>query len=400
METLRIRIYSVQFGDAIFVSVPDRDSNGIIKMVNILIDVGNALVESKGGVDKAFDIVIKDVIRELNGQPLDFYIMTHQHMDHVQGLPYAQNKFNNQLQKILKTRYSWLTASAAPNYYEQEKYKEAERLQQKMEQTFAEVENQLMTQKTLGANLSAVAELLLTNNNPRKTSDCVNYLRNLGQKTSYVHRQFDPQGTHPFNETKIEIWAPEENKAFYFADLQPQRFSTEIEKLEKNTNDKKNPYLLIPPPGVDAGTFYSLLGKRDNSFENLLAIDQTANNTSIVFCLEWRGYRLLFTGDAEQTSWKKMSEEKVLKSVNFLKVSHHGSQNGTPTPDILDRILPEKSADGKPRYAAVSTSHSGDYHNVPDNETLKLLRRRCDRLFSTETDVKKIGQHFDIEFRA
>ena len=64
-----------------------------------------------------------------------------------------------------------------------------------------------------------------------------------------------------------------------------------------------------------------------------------------------RAKELLFTGDAEQRSWKTMQREKVLKPVDFLKVGHHGSKNATPPVEILDLILPSDS--NKPRKAAV-----------------------------------------------
>jgi hypothetical protein len=37
--------------------------------------------------------------------------------------------------------------------------------------------------------------------------------------------------------------------------------------------------------------------------ESLRTVDQAANNTSVVFLLEWRIWRLLFPGDGEQKSW-------------------------------------------------------------------------------------------------
>jgi hypothetical protein len=54
---------------------------------------------------------------------------------------------------------------------------------------------------------------------------------------------------------------------------------------------------------VDAGAFYDLVESRRRGFEdNLLAIDAANNNTSVVLLLEWRGWRLLFPGDAEVRS--------------------------------------------------------------------------------------------------
>ncbi len=46
--------------------------------------------------------------------------MTHEHMDHIQGLPYAERyvytQSEPQLRDLLNTQYAWLTASAAEDY--------------------------------------------------------------------------------------------------------------------------------------------------------------------------------------------------------------------------------------------------------------------------------------------
>ena len=118
MDTLRVRVYNVRFGDAILISVPDEPSGGQSQLRHILIDVGNSL-GTEGGLNSVFEPVMQDVINELAGQPLDLYIMTHEHMDHVQGLQFYQKKVlkNKLVRDILRVRHTWLTRSAHPNYY-------------------------------------------------------------------------------------------------------------------------------------------------------------------------------------------------------------------------------------------------------------------------------------------
>ena len=49
MDTLRVRAYNVRFGDALLVTVPDRDpATGTTTTRNILIDVGNVLNKEGG----------------------------------------------------------------------------------------------------------------------------------------------------------------------------------------------------------------------------------------------------------------------------------------------------------------------------------------------------------------
>ena len=127
--------------------------------------------------------------------------------------------------------------------------------------------------------------------------------------------------------------------------------------------------------------------------DNLLAIDKAANNTSVVFCLEWRGWRLLFLGDAELRSWKEMEKRDLLGPVHFMKISHHGSLNGTPPVEILEKVLPIASPDGRSRYSAVST-FLDTYNGVPDSDTLTEIGRRCElRDARSEPD----GRFIDIQ---
>lgn len=50
-----------------------------------------------------------------------------------------------------------------------------------------------------------------------------------------------------------------------------------------------------------------------------------------------------------------MARVGVLKPVHFLKVSHHGSHNGTPADDVFEAILPAAPPDNRKRQAVIST---------------------------------------------
>jgi glyoxylase-like metal-dependent hydrolase (beta-lactamase superfamily II) len=377
-ETLRVRVYNIRFGDAVLVTVPD---NGTTR--HILIDVGNVLV-GEGGLDAVFRPVLEDVKAELDGKPLDLYVMTHEHMDHIQGLPFAKEKEDLELD----VAFAWLTASAAEDYYDEDKHPDARKKNLEAVAMFDRIE------AYLDAAPDPALKGLLLNNNPRSTGDCVKYLRGIAapDKTAYVHRETDIEGTHPFEEAKLEIWAPEENTADYYRSLQPLALGVDGSGGNGATPSLINP---LPPAGVDAGAFYDLVdSRRSGLHDNLLAIDKAANNTSIVFSLEWRGWRLLFPGDAEQESWKKMAEQGVLEPVHLLKIAHHGSWNGTPQGEILDQILPITPPDDRKRYAVVSTCLE-TYPGVPDDTTENTLKARVDE-FHTTLGLAD-ADHFDIE---
>lgn len=395
-DTLSVRVYNVRFGDAILVTVPDKDpKTHKTKKRRILIDVGNAprvAGSGEGGDDAVFEPVITDILDELDGDPLDLYIMTHEHLDHVQGLFFAATKLPDlDFMNRFKVNRVWMTASAEPDYYD----------------THPEAEKQKLACNAMHARLSKFIDQdsslvshglreLLANNDPTKTTQCVDFVRNLNpRRTTYIYRGMKLRGKHPFTEAKFSIWAPEEDTSAYYG-----RFQTLDEGavptppvVGKITSSERG--TAVPPSGVDVGAFLRLVeARRSGIADNLLTIDKAANNTSIVFALEWRGWRLLFSGDAEARSWKTMAREGVLQPVHFLKVAHHGSHNGTPTDDMFDAILPAVPPDGRKRRAVIST-WTDTYSGIPHSPTNSRLASRT-KLQSTLDDPEKLFIDFNF----
>jgi hypothetical protein len=389
-DQLRVRVYNVRFGDAILISVPDRDGNGGTETRHILIDVGN-MPGGEGGEDFVFAPVVEDIARELDGKPVDLYVMTHEHFDHVQGL-LAASRGDPPLE--VKAAYAWLTASSEPGYYEA--FPNAKKRKLAFDGEFEAVERYV---SALSAEeLHPWVQALFLNNNPRKTSDYVDYLRQLApdENTTYVYRGCDLAAKHPFREAKLEVWAPEQDTAAYRCRLRPLALSVTPPEGRKKRAELT---AVKPPPGVDAEAFYNLVEMRRNGFfDNLLSIDAAGNNTSVVFSLDWRGWRLLFAGDAEAKSWRMMAKKGVLKPVDFLKVSHHGSANGLPEAEILERIMPAASPANRRRVAVVST-YEGTYGGVPARKLLETeLACRCDDLSYIETPQVPDGAYVDFTF--
>jgi beta-lactamase superfamily II metal-dependent hydrolase len=388
-ETLRVRVYNVRFGDAILVTVPDRGPDGTTTTRRILIDLGNApLVANKGGGadDSVFAPVLADILEQLDGHHLDLYVMTHEHLDHTQGLPYAAMKVLGEakFKQQFVVDNVWMTASADPDY--------ATKFPNTVKKMEAHQEQVRQISAYLGAaGMPAALASYLLNNNPARTTECVEFLRELNPaKTTYVHRETSLAGTHPFQEATFEIWAPEEDASEYYGRLKPLALgvsdaaapATSAGGATTPTARARKPKPVLdpvpePPRGVDLGSFLNLVASRRTGVaDNLLAIDKAANNTSLVFLLSWRGWRLLFAGDAEKKSWARMQKEGVLKPVHFLKVSHHGSHNGTPEDATLEQFLPVKPHDRRNRSAAIST-WTETYGGIPHTETNDRLKSRA-----------------------
>src|ERR1700754_331028 len=375
MTALTIVAYNVLFGDAILICVPDNNGRKSV-MRHVLIDVGNVL----GGPESnahVFRSVVDDLNRRLDGRPIDLYVMTHEHMDHVQGLLCAQQDG----QELPQIDHAWLTASASKNYYEQ--FPEAKKQRALHLAAYDRVHRIALQRGLVGV---APVRAFLDNNNPRRTGDCVAFLRQVARKkTTYVHSGFKPVPgeTHPFSQATFSIWAPEEDTSSYYGRMRP-------------VMQKKRGTRLTAPEGVDKEAFAALVEfSRSGLGDEMLAIDRAANNTSIVSTIEWHGWRLLFCGDAELRSWRTMEKQGQLRPVHFIKVGHHASHNGTPGEDILEQILPLQRPDSRLRTALVSTCKD-TYNGVPDDKTLDKLRHRVDKLVqTTETGV---GEAVEITF--
>jgi hypothetical protein len=379
MADLVVRLYNVRFGDAVLVSIPDEEDCSPVER-HILFDFGNALSRA-GGVDAVLVPVVDDLIARLGGAPLDLYVMTHEHLDHVQGLFYAAEAHG----KAVAAKQAWLTRSADPHYYATHPDARRKRLAA------------LAAYRLTAARLPAAAlaspylSMLLATNDTRSTKKCIDYLREKltpADGVHYVDRTTDLSTLQPATSATIRLLAPEEDTADYY-----RSFTALADGLRLAGDEVVDDLDLglepdsasaaggpLPPRGVDAGAFYNLLDIRHgNAASSLLSIDRAANNTSIVLLLEWKGWRLLFTGDAEKPSWRTMGRLGLVEPVHFLKISHHGSETGMPPPEILDALLPVP-APGAPRARAAVSTYPGNYPGVPNEGTLTALRARADVL--------------------
>ena len=401
MPDLVVRIYNVRFGDAVLVSIPEDDGGQTVTR-HLLIDVGNVIAADAGGADAVFEQTVADIVAVTGGE-VDLYVMTHEHLDHCQGLFWAKAKKAIDL----RAKFAWLTRSADPDYYDH--FEDARR-----ELTLAtERYHHARAWFSLEEPSDWVAAMLENNNrflpaagdpSPTRTADCVNHLRTIAPsaKTYYVSRLSTVASKHPFTEARLRILAPEADASIYYARRPAARLTmAEVDDTAGPTTapgPAPNPQ---PPAGVDAGAFFDLVASREQGItDDLLAIDKAANDTSIVLELEWRGWRLLFPGDAEEKSWDRMAgRDGLLRPVHFVKIGHHGSHNGTPDDPLLNLVLPETPPDPRKRVAALST-FDDTYNKVPDeigdHNTLAAYRSRCDELVDTRTLAD--GDCFELRF--
>ncbi|MFH1556052.1 MAG: hypothetical protein ABII76_14495 [Pseudomonadota bacterium] len=385
MSKLRVRVYNVRFGDCILLTIPEEDERGDAKTINVLIDIGNALAR-EGGLDDVFEPVLRDILTVLDGAPLDLYIMTHEHMDHIQGLMYGASKLNLDL----KAKEVWMTASSEADYYD--RFEKARKQKRAALAIYDDISG-FFAAWPAAPPPPAIAALLALND-PRTSRDCVDHIASIGpQPPLYVHREVEIDGRSPFRRTKVRLLAPEEDTSVYYGRLSPHAVAP-VDPNEAGT--AMAAATLTPPVGVSQTDFADLIEFRSSGMSsNLLQIDKAANNSSVVIELEWEGWILLLPGDAEEKSWAIMDRKGLLRPAHFLKVSHHGSVNGTP-PEVYEKVLPEVAPDDRARIAVVST-FNGSYPGVPNADTLTALGNRT-TLYDTRT--LEPGRYFDFEFEA
>ena len=115
------------------------------------------------------------------------------------------------------------------------------------------------------------------------------------------------------------------------------------------------------------------------------------NNNSLVFMLQYKSFRMLFTGDAGAEAEQRILNEGVDLRADVLKVGHHGSAYSS-TPDFISAV--------HPRYAIISVGR----HNLfghPASSTLETLQRFGARIYRTDQNgavmIATDGQ--DVELR-
>ncbi|HJQ69221.1 MAG TPA: MBL fold metallo-hydrolase [Blastocatellia bacterium] len=104
-----------------------------------------------------------------------------------------------------------------------------------------------------------------------------------------------------------------------------------------------------------------------------------ANDASMVVRLTFGNKRFLFTGDAEEASWRQMIDaNKSSLRADLLKAAHHGSDDGT-TGNVLDAVRPE--------IVTISCAIGNDYHH-PHHRVVRLLEERRSQIKPYRTDLQ------------
>jgi beta-lactamase superfamily II metal-dependent hydrolase len=414
---LLVRIYSVGFGDCIYVRIPDDEGH-----FHMLIDCGTSAAADT--LKPAVDDVRSMLLRDQDGKArLDLLVATHPHADHIKG-------FDPEWFEDVRIGRIWLSVFMKPDHP-----------QAKKTLAFQDMANDaaLALLNRRGLQLSPGVQSLLQRSiwNPGALKALREGLaqssgirpqyplyvdRDLADRLSAADREqhqleYEQSATcfRGFQEktTCLRVLSPEWDIDKYYLGqgtfdshslIDQYMMRTEAYQATPETLDASSPAAeeaqpaattQAPQPGnISKRDFRQL---RSHLLYSALAFsqkdDRLKNNLSVVLLLEWRGRRLLFTGDAEwqgkgvregrrNSTWDVMLhhpevEQILVQPLDLLKVAHHGSLNGTPFHEGGKEEYLEKMVSPDRTQVLVSTvaGKHGEKNPVPYPPLMEELGR-------------------------
>ena len=378
--SITLRAYNVLFGDALLVSWDEDDGEH-----HAWIDFGNFHNDPNAVFEKIYDDV-----RSRTAGRLDLLVITHRHLDHMEGFHRLRKRFKADF-TIERLWYAHVTPSVDHVF------------------TIAERALRNLLPASIPDSDSDIGRMFRNNfgakgDKIRKQMAAI--LKDIGvpaSRTFRIHRGLDLKHALPpgLNALDIEVLAPETSSKRY---LQPLEHALRARGIAiataaggRVTATRENPF-----DGVRAVRFHrsQLSGLADfarlrrqlqsGGLDVLAAVDTTRNNTSIVMRLTHGSARLLLVGDAEEMSWELMRNTGAPLAASVMKIGHHGSINSSPEWSF-SKVMPKKLAGNAAIVSTDPTRFTGE-NEVPKSEVLTGWRARLKtgkRLL--RTDSKLLG---------
>ena len=138
---------------------------------------------------------------------------------------------------------------------------------------------------------------------------------------------------------------------------------TLIQKRELISNNNSKLYLIYPNVAESTEAY----------------LNDDTNNTSIVCLLENRICNILFSGDLEESGWKKLLRRLPDLKCDILKMPHHGAFYNGKKGMGLDKILEILN----PKKVIISSGDNQKYGH-PEKKTIELLMEKQLEIYCTE----------------
>jgi len=390
---LTVRAYNVLFGDCILVSWDEDD-----RRHHAWIDFGNYHNDR----NDVLKVVYDDVLARTGGQ-LDLILITHRHIDHLEGFHLYRDRLGDDFQ-VDRVWHAHVT-------------EEADRLFQLASRTLSRL---LPTELRSGD--SDIAKIY-ANNLALTTKARMDEIAGAFPAGSLfaIHRELDlaASGARPpgMRRMTVDVLGPEQDSGRYLMPL--REHLTARKALDGYFRERAPGRLPDPPAGAAAGggsraddsvdadappDFFRLADfarlrrqLRGGGMDLLAAVDRTRNNTSIVSRWSYQGITLLLTGDAELGSWEIIRANGADLSAALIKVGHHGSINASPTWSY-EQVFPSRSNSNAALLSTNPARYTGE-NEVPKAEVVAgwTGRLRWPSRFR-RTDVVDPGSAVEIIF--
>ncbi len=134
--------------------------------------------------------------------------------------------------------------------------------------------------------------------------------------------------------------------------------------------------------------YFDVLKGSELMVEKIMSGSSESNESTMVVRLTYGDFSVLYTGDIDTATELALVGRSLLTKTTVLKVSHHGSKNGTAK-EFLEKVMPQ--------LAVISVAAKNSYGH-PTSDTLMRLEMvgakilRTDRVgtISMETDGKEL----------
>jgi beta-lactamase superfamily II metal-dependent hydrolase len=372
LDTVRIRMYRVGFGDFFLMTVPAPD-----EPQHVLIDCG----VTRGKSGKGDLGTIKTAVRHMadeTGSRLALIIATHRHQDHIVGFSRCLAEFEK-----FKVDAIWMP------FWETEYAPEVQAFQAELQslafdlRAAALAEDRTdMTDDVLAMVENATGMSLAEGPGGGTNAKSLDLLKNkLGVKPNYYVRGQQPNIPEGLVRAGVtaEILGPPNADALAFVKLADLKKGVG-QYLGAAGGDRGKTITLKPfgaeyvaeatdyPPSAfrewaprTPGVLPDFTKHYPEALEKAVKgalplalflaakkLDNMLNNQSLVVLFTWRGKKLLFAGDAQGGNWEywmydmdkprrdptgealTADSRAVLGALDFYKVGHHGSTNATP----------------------------------------------------------------------
>lgn len=379
--SIRIRMYHIGFGDCFLVSLP---THGMPR--HVLVDCG---VHSRGdrGITEG---IVQDILKVTNKR-IDLVVASHAHQDHISGF----GKFEGLFRECSVCEI-WLP------WTEDQNDRTASELRRKqlaaalaLQARFAAADsNASAAAKHAVENLTGNAAAMAFLRSGWGGVARVRYLSG-GEELDDVagvpglsarvlapprDQQFLARMNPPKNERFFRVAAGEPATGNGCPIPKEHRLPLPAGRKQfQGIVDRDGKPIVVMNEGVEA----ELQGSVDADEALAFYLDQVLNNTSLCFKLTYAGRNLLFPGDAQYGNWQSWIDgsqaSAILGDVDFYKVSHHGSHNGTPKSML--GMLPEG------RFAAMASTQSDPWPSIPQKRLIDAVTAHSGRqLARTDSD--------------